>query len=337
MNFIKNHFKLCRAIFGGALLIFLPFLLKIVTGTEYLVMISCVIMIYSIAVSGFDMLFGYSGQISMGQAAFFSIGAYTTCMLNNYFNWPLFITIPLGAVLACVLGALLAYPASKLKFHFLSLATIAFSEIVYNFVMSSPGDFTGGYRGAYSKSIAGLDNYVKWYFFLGVILAICLVVKYFLMHSRVGRAFLAIRENTHAADGMGVNVRKYKIIAFALSSFYTGLAGAIYAHLIGYISPEICKQKQSALFLTMLLFGGTASMVGPIIGVVVLEILLEVIRPLQEYQLLLYGILMLIVILALPGGLAGGIKDLINSIRGNKMRKAEAKAAVTSDRKDGDK
>lgn len=133
--------------------------------------------------------------------------------------------------------------------------------------------------------------------------------------------FQAIRENTHAANGMGVNVRKNKIIAFAVSAFYTGFAGAVYVHLLRYIAPSTGQQKQSVLFLTMLLFGGTASMVGPIIGVVIIEILLELIRPLQEYQMLLYGILLLIVIVALPGGIYGGIKDLIVSIKRKKAAK----------------
>lgn len=318
MTFIKNHVKLCRYTLMAVILLGLPFVLRFITGTEYLVLITCISLIYVIAVSGFDVLFGYSGQVSMGQAAFFAIGAYTTVMLSNYLSLPLLVTIPLGAVLACVLGGILAYPASKLKFHFLSLATIAFAEIIYNFVMSSPNNFTGGFRGAYAKGISFLHNYTSWYYFLITIVVILLLAKYSLMHSRVGRAFTAIRENTHAADGMGVNVRKYKIQAFMISSFYTGLAGAIYAHLIGYISPDISKQRQSALFLTMLLFGGMGNMYGPIIGVVVLEIILEVIRPLQEYQLLIYGIMMLIVVLALPGGIFGAVKNIINTYQGKK-------------------
>lgn len=330
-NFIKSHVKLCRWLLTAIILGVFPFILRLITGTQYLVMISCIALVYIIALAGFDMLFGYSGQVSMGQAAFFTIGAYTTVMLNNYFSIPLIVTIPLGAILACALGALLAYPASKLKFHFLSLATIAFAEVIYNFVMASPGNFTGGFRGAYAISIFG--NYTMWYFFLLVIAVLTLLVKWSLMNSRVGRAFMAIRENTHAADGMGVNVRKYKIQAFMLSSFFTGLAGALYAHLIGYISPEISKQKQSALFLTMLLFGGMGNMWGPVVGVITLEIMLEVIRPLQEYQLLIYGVLMLVVILALPGGLYGAA---LRTVANLKEKKAEKAALAAAAEKEGD-
>ena len=322
-NLVSN--KKISGIALAAVLIVLPFLLQVIGGNEYPVMIACIILIYIIAVSGLDLLFGYSGQISLGHGAFFTIGAYTTGLLNMYFNLPLFLTIPAGAILSAAIGALLAYPASKLKFHFLSLATVAFGEIVYYFLYVSPGGFTKDYMGINVVGISFLDNYVKWYFFLMVFTVVALLLKQSLVHSRTGRAFIAIRENTHAANGMGVNVRKNKIIAFTVSAFYTGFAGAIYVHLIRYIAPATAQQKQSVLFLTMLLLGGSGSLVGPIIGVIVIELLLELIRPLQEYQMLLYGVLMLIVIVALPGGIYGGFKDFLVSMK----RKKEAKAVAS--------
>jgi branched-chain amino acid transport system permease protein len=177
------------------------------------------------------------------------------------------------------------------------------------------------------------QDYTAWYFFLLFWVALALLAKHFLVHSRTGRAFTAIRENTYAADGMGINVRWNKILAFMVSAFYTGLSGAFFVHLYKYISPETAMQKQSVLFLTMLLFGGTGSMLGPIIGVVVVAILLEVIRPLQEYQMLLYGALLLVVIIALPGGIYGGIKDAIVSYKRKKMAR---NLAVSGKGGDGD-
>ena len=315
----------------------LPFLVRVVAGNQYPLLIMCIMLIYVIAVSGLDILFGYSGQISLGHAAFFTLGAYTTGLLNMYFNLPLYLTIPAGAVLAAGIGALLAYPASKLKFHFLSLATVAFGEITYYFLYTSPGGFTHDFKGINVVSISFLnEDYLKWYFFLLAIVILVLLAKTSLVNSRVGRAFIAIRENTHAADGMGINVRKNKIIAFAVSAFLTGLAGALYVHLIKYISPETSMQKQSVLLLTMLLFGGTASLFGTILGVVSIEILMECIRPLQEYQMLFYGILLLVVIVALPGGIYGGIKDLITSIRRKQAaRKLKLATGSQSEQKDG--
>lgn len=328
---MKQKHSLVRWAGIGAVLIAVPFLIDFVSGNEYGVMIVCIMLIYIVAVSGLDVLFGYSGQISLGHAAFFVIGAYTTGLLNNYFGTPLWLTIPIAAVFSALIGGLLAYPASKLKFHFLSLATIAFGEIVYNFLYVSPKlnatdttGFTNDYLGIKVVGIDFLESYKAWYFFLLAIVILILLGKHFLVNSRVGRAFTAIRENTHAADGMGVNVRKHKIIAFMVSAFCTGLAGALFVHLIRYISPETGKNKQSVLLLTMLLFGGSGSMLGPIIGVVILEILLELIRPLAEYQMLLYGVLLLIVIIALPGGIYGGIQDVITT----RKRKTMARHAT---------
>ena len=334
MRFLKDKKRMPITMTVTILVLALPILIKAIANNEFGVMIACISLIYIIAVSGLDILFGYCGQISLGHAAFFVIGAYTSGLLNNYFGIPLAITIAAGATFSALIGGLLAYPASKLKFHFLSLATIAFGEIVFNFLYVSPGGFTGNYLGMYVKGISFLTNYTRWYYFLLFWVVLALLGKYFLVNSRTGRAFIAIRENTHAADGMGVNVRSHKIIAFMVSAFYTGFAGAIFVHLIKYISPETSKQKQSVLFLTMLLFGGTSSMIGPIIGVVVIEILLEVIRPLQEYQMLLYGVLLLIVILALPGGIHGGIKDLVVSFK--RKKQVAAGGVPLEDMEEGD-
>ena len=333
MNLINNKRKLMISGGLGIGLCVLPFLIKMMAGNQYPLLIMCIILIYIIAVSGLDILFGYSGQISLGHAAFFTLGAYTSGLLNIYFNIPLIITIPAGALFTTAIGALLAYPASKLKFHFLSLATVAFGEITYYFLYRSPGGFTFDFKGINVVGIGFLgENYLKWYFFLLVIVVLVLLGKTSLVNSRVGRAFIAIRENTHAADGMGINVRKNKIIAFAVSAFLTGLAGALYVHMIKYISPETSMQKQSVLFLTMMLFGGTASIMGTILGVVSIEVLLECIRPLQEYQMLFYGILLLVVIVALPGGVNSGIRDILESFQRKKMARNKAAAS----RKDGD-
>ncbi|NLE24059.1 MAG: branched-chain amino acid ABC transporter permease [Clostridiaceae bacterium] len=338
MKFTNKQNKLPLIVGLGLFLCILPFLTRLVAGNQYPLLILCIMLIYIIAVSGLDILFGYSGQISLGHAAFFTLGAYTTGLLNMYFNLPLFITIPIACILTAALGALLAYPASKLKFHFLSLATVAFGEITYYFLYTSPGGFTRDFKGINVVGIGFLgEDYLKWYFFLLTFVVLVLLGKSSLVKSRTGRAFIAIRENTYAADCMGINVRKQKIVAFTVSAFLTGLAGALYVHLIKYISPETSMQKQSVLFLTMLLFGGTASIMGTILGVASIEILMEVIRPLQEYQMLFYGVLLLIVIVVLPGGIYGGIKDLIVSIRRKKAEKINKMnaAKIVDNGKDG--
>lgn len=303
-----------RTLFHIALSAVIMLLPAILSGSEYLILICCLIELYVIAVSGLDIVFGYSGQISMGHAAFYAIGAYGSAILHNLYGLPILLTMIISATIATIVGALLAYPASKLVFHFLSLATIAFGNIVYNLVLHSPGSITGDFAGLFSDrlSILGFqfDTYQKFYYFGLVCVVLFLVAKTFLIKSKTGRAFIAIRENTHAANGMGINVRKYKVMAFATSAFYTAFAGGMYMHLVGYIHPDMFLQKQSVLFITMLLFGGTASLFGPIIGVASVELIIELLRSLQDYQYLIYGVLLLTVIVALPGGLYGGFVDI---------------------------
>ena len=247
----KKNNKIVYILVGIVLLAF-PFAAEKVFNWNYGVLLANFMILYIIAVSGLDILFGYSGQISMGHAAFFCIGAYGSVLLHEFTGLPVLITILIGTVLATLIGSLLAYPASKLVFHFLSLATIAFGEVVYQLVAQSPGNITGNFTGKFTETISlfgfKLNTYTKYYFFSVVCMVIFLIIKTNLVRSRVGRAFIAIRENSHAANGMGINVRKYKVIAFATSAFYTAFAGGLYAHLVRFISPDTFTQKQSVMF-----------------------------------------------------------------------------------------
>lgn len=299
----------------AALLLLIP---AIFSGFPYAILICCFILLYAIAVSGLDIVFGYCGQISMGHAAFFAIGAYGSCLMHDYFQLPVAATMLLAAIVAAAVGAAIAYPASKLVFHFLSLATLSFGEIVYQFISHSPGGITNNFIGYYTESVRffglTLDSYPKFYYFALICTVIFLIAKQRIVKSKVGRAFIAIRENHHAADGMGVDVRKYKVLAFSVSAFYTAFAGSMYAHLVRYISPDTFMQKQSVMFLTMLLFGGTASLAGPICGVTVVMLLNELLRSAERYQMFIYGILLLVVIVLIPGGIYGTLEKPIKKL-----------------------
>ena len=326
----KKNNKIVYILVGIVLLAF-PFAAEKVFNWNYGVLLANFMILYIIAVSGLDILFGYSGQISMGHAAFFCIGAYGSVLLHEFTGLPVLITILIGTVLATLIGSLLAYPASKMVFHFLSLATIAFGEVVYQLVAQSPGNITGNFTGKFTETISlfgfKLNTYTKYYFFSVVCMVIFLIIKTNLVRSRVGRAFIAIRENSHAANGMGINVRKYKVIAFATSAFYTAFAGGLYAHLVRFISPDTFTQKQSVMFLTMLLFGGSASVGGTVTGVFTVQFLNEILRSAERYQLLIYGVLLLVVILAFPGGLFGLVKQAIKKVKTRKEANANASAS----------
>ena len=289
---------------------------------NYGLSVVCFAFLYIVAVSGLDILYGYCGQISLGHVGFFCIGSYGSAMLHQFFGVPTFFSMILASLFSALIGAFIAYPASKLVFHFLSLATMAFGEIMRQFVAQSPGKITGNSLGFFGKRLSffgfELDNYSKYYYFSLACVIVFLVFKQRLIKSRVGRAFMAIRENTHAAGGMGVDVVRYKVIAFTTSAFYAGFAGAMYMYLVRYISPETIVYRQSVMFLTMLLFGGTASLLGPICGSIVIMFINEMLRFAERYQMLVYGILLLLVILVLPGGVYGEALGMINRIKNRK-------------------
>lgn len=324
----KQNNKLITSIAVAVILLLLPIILS-VTGNSYSILVLGFIIIYVIAVSGLDVNFGYCGQISMGHAAYYCIGAYGSVMLHHYFGIPVIITMILASILAAVLGAIVAFPASKLVFHFLSLSTIAFAEIVYTLVLNSPGKITGNAVGMFTDPINifgyTLRSNTAFYYFGLVVCAVFLLVKWFLVKSKIGRAWIAIRENEDAAEGMGVNVVKYKVMAFAFSAFYTGFAGAMYAHLVNYIGPDTFTMKQSVMFITMMLFGGTGSILGPIIGSMFILLMTESLRVLEQYQMLVFGVILLAVVLAFPGGILGVVKDVIKKI---KLKKGGVKNVV---------
>lgn len=334
MNTIKSTVFQKKSIWKLILAAILLLLPVIFTGSNYLILILCFIEIYVVAVSGLDIVFGYCGQISMGHAAFYCIGTYGSAMLHNLYGVPVMISMLVSSLLAAGIGAIIAYPASKLKFHFLSLATIAFGEIIYLVVSHSPGSITGNFTGIFTDFINffgfEINTNTKFYYFGLACVVIFLAIKVFLVNSKTGRAFTAIRENTHAADGMGINVRKYKVIAFATSAFFTAFAGAMYVHLVKFASPETFMQKQSVMFLTMLLFGGTGSLLGPIFGSVSVLVIIEMLRSWQEYQMLVFGILLLIVIVVIPGGIYGACKGLILKITSRFKKSKEVDSDVNS-------
>ena len=297
----------------------------VLPSPRYFIQIGCFILIYVIAVSGLDILFGYCGQISMGHAGFFAIGAYGSALLTDKLGLHVLLSAIIACVVAALIAVIIAYPAAKLKFHFLSLATIAFGEIIYTLISASPNEITGNFRGYFPAKLIlfGQDfssNYTLFFYFVFAIVVICLLVKQALVKSKTGRAFIAIRENVTAANGMGINVRKYKVMAFCTSAFFVALSGALYGHFVNYISPGLFMFDQSVMFVTMLLFGGSGSLWGPIVGVATVQVINEFLRYLGEYQTLFYGVFLLVVILFMPGG-------LIN-IKFNRKKKGEVSKNV---------
>ena len=291
---------------------FLPFFLRNYT---YGIMLLCFAEIYIIATTGVDILYGYSGQITFATSGFFGIGAYGSVLLNKYTGIPTGITLLMGAVIGCIVAILFAYPVSKLRFAFLSLSTISLNYIISQIITRSPGGITGDYNGIFAESISLFGWVVRsdtsFFYFALVCMVVMVVLKMLLVRSRVGRAFLAIKQNLHAAEGMGIDVRKYKVYAFAFYGFYVAFAGGMYAHFVRFISPETFAETQSVLFLIMAMFGGLGTDWGSVIGGTGILLLTDVLSHFEQYQMLAYGVLLITFIVFLPGGVVGEGKKLL--------------------------
>lgn len=310
MKVLKEKIK--RSDLYVVLLVVVLAVLPQVINSTYIMLILSLGGIYVIAASGLDVMFGYCGQISLGHAAFYAIGAYGSGILSKLLGLNPWLTILLSAMIAAVIGFLFALPISKLQFMFLSLVTIGFGEIVYQIIVNFWPDITGstsGFKGIPKLAVGSfiIKTRADYFYVVLMFVVILILVKNRIIDSKVGRAFISIRENAEAAGSMGINVKYYKAMAFAISAFYVAIAGALYGHMVGFISPETFKQAQSVMFLTMVLLGGRGTVLGPIMGAMILVVLTESVQSFGQYQRLIYGAFIVLVVLFMPKGLAGVI------------------------------
>jgi branched-chain amino acid transport system permease protein len=296
---------------------------------RYIMVLLTTISINIIICSGLDVLYGYSGQISMGHAAFYAMGAYGSAILSKTAGLSPWLTIFIVSILTAVFAFLFALPVTKLVFMFLSLVTIALGEVVYQSIVVIFPDHTGGTIGFSGIPKFKIGDFIirdrpHYLILVLVFTVLSIIMKQMLIKSRVGRALIAIRENTTAAGGMGINVRFYKSVAFAVSAFYASFAGALYAHFVGYISPETFNRAASAMFITMILFGGNGTLAGPILGAAILNLFSEVIQAFGRYRMFFYGFLIVFVVMFAPQGLMGIINYIYHFFTG-KIKPVKAK------------
>lgn len=296
---------------GGLLLLFLLPLLP--TGSSYFSYMLNLTLVYSMAALGLALLIGISGQISLGHAAFMAIGAYTTGLLTAKLQVPFPLALAAAALSSGALGYLMGLPALRLHGPYLALATISFGTALPE-VLSKWEEVTGGHAGLLvprpSIGPLVLQNEVALYYLNLPILLLMVWFAVNLLGSRHGRAWQSLRESEIAAQSMGVNLAQAKTGAFALSAVYAGVAGALYAHLVGFISPIDFNAFVSSQLLAMIVVGGAASIPGSIIGATTLTALLAVLSRTRGWSLILEGVLVIATVWFLPGGLVSLIPAL---------------------------
>ena len=259
-----------------------------------------------IVVVGLNFITGYCGQINFAQAAFWGIGAYVTAALTLK-GLSFWLALPLAALSTGLCSLVLGIPTLRLRAYYLAMATIAFGEIV-QLVLIHWEPVTGGtsgLRGVPGVSIFGyrLVGHIQHYYFLLAWCALALWLSLRVRSSRLGRAMIALRDSEIAAEVMGVDTVRVKMLAFALSSIYAGIAGGLYVAYVNYVSPDLFSNAQAVLFFVMLVIGGVGSAVGAVLGTIVLTVLPEALRFLKEWYLVLYGVGVILMITFLPDGL----------------------------------
>ena len=293
----------------------LPWLTR---DNRYFILVLSLMGIYTIAVTGLNIVYGYSGQISFGHAAFYGIGAYGVAILSALHGWPVWASVLIGIVVAGLVAAIVGWLSVKLVHHFLALVTIGVGEIV-RLTLLNADTITQGFRGISSipRPILLGVSFADPVMFTYLILALAglsLWVSNNLTSSWWGRAFHAVRTNPKAAESFGTPLVKTRTLAFVIGSVYAALAGGLYASLITYISPDSFTFTQSTLFFTMVLIGGSGTLWGPVLGVIILTYINQYGQQFQIYQGIFYGFMIVVIVIFLPRGVIGSLEDLYRDL-----------------------
>ena len=313
---VATH-PLALAALGASLLAAAPFM------TDGTVQILCFVLIGTMFAQSVNLLTGIAGQISLGHAGFFGIGAYGAGILAKNYGLELYLTIPLGSVLAAFVAYLLSFPARRVRDVYLAMMTLGFGMVFFEIVREW-NDVTGGMMGLAgvpsaslkTLSVAGLKVGTTAYFaVLLVATVLFLAVMNNLTRSRIGRAFFAIHHSEVAAGSLGIPRGGTKQLAYTLSGAAAGLAGGFYTHLVGYLGPDSFGLNRSIEVLVISIVGGLGSIPGQVLGATLFTFLPEKLQVFAEYQFIAYGLILTFSLIVLPRGIAGLVLDPPRFIR----------------------
>jgi branched-chain amino acid transport system permease protein len=286
-------------------------------GSDYLHFVAVLILINAIAATGVNLSMGYCGLVSVGHAGFLAIGAYVAAFVVNQISSNALLAIFAGAMAAGLSGVVIGLPTLRLNPLYIAMVTFGFGQAT-NLVTVNWIEVTGGPNGLAVNvpTILGFElSNTALYLTTAALFLGSLWVAYCTGQSRLGRAFLAIKESEIAARSMGITVERHKMIAFVMSSVMGGVAGGLYALVSGYVNPDAFVFQVSVLLVTMCVAGGLGQLFGPIIGAAILTILPELLRPFAEYKELFSGVILLGFLILMPRGLASLIGRWIDAFR----------------------
>lgn len=288
-----------------AVLLSLPFFVR-----DYVLDVAILSCIYIILALGLNVVVGFAGLLNLGFVAFYAIGAYTYALLNTKLGIGFWSALPFSLLLTTISGFLLAIPALRLRGDYLAIVTLGFGEIV-RLILNNWDSLTKGPNGVSGISTPIIFSFTfsklsHFYYLLIFFVIITIFVTKRVHKSRIGRAWIAIREDEIAASTIGINTTMYKLYAFAFGAFWAGLAGSIFAAKMQFVSPESFTFMESVLILCMVILGGLGSIGGVVLGAFLLVLLPELLREVQLYRMLALGAGLVILMIFRPQGLLGG-------------------------------
>ncbi len=275
--------------------------------------------LHSLNAVGLCLLVGHAGQISLGHAGFYGLAAYASAWLSATAGWPVEASMLTGVALTAVVSVLIGMPSLKLKGHYLAMATLGFG-IILSILFNETVDITGGPSG-----FVGIPrlSFFGWevrkdrdlYRIVAAVLCLAVWLSFNLLHSRVGRALRALHTSEKAAQAMGVDIARYKLFVFVLSATFSALAGVLYAHYLTFIAPSSFGFMFSVELIVMVVLGGMVSVPGAIVGAFFVTVLPEFLRAFENVEVVLFGAILILCMMFLPDGMAGGWNRLWARVR----------------------
>ncbi len=305
-------------------------LLPFVIHNDYYLNILTICLIYAALASTWNLMVGYAGILSFGHQAFYGLGAYFSAIITIHLGVSPWLSLPLGGLFAALLSLTIGIPCLRLRIApYIAIATLAFSEILLvvckNWVSLTRGEMglsgipplTGFRLGDFLTVNFGSGSKIPNYYVMLSIYILAMLAMYWLMNSKVGLALKSLREDQDAAASLGVDVTRYKLIAFLVSSFFAGVTGAFYAHYLSILAPDsVFSVGEMVEVVAITLVGGIGTFLGPTLGAFTLIVGLELLRGLEDYRFMIYGAMLVIVVLLLPNGLLMGFHSSIARVRG---------------------
>ena len=302
---MKKQYKKVGISFIGTILLYfiLTFLISSGIFSNYWLVIFLIAVINFILESSLNLATGYLGQLTLGHAGFMSVGAYVSALCSIHLELPFIASLLMGAIIAAIIGVIIGIPTLRLKGDYLCIITLAFNEIIRVIMVNL--SITNG-----SKGLVGIPRSTNFaiVFFSA---AVTVFVIYSIVKSRHGRAIISIREDETASELSGIPTTYYKILAFAISAFFAGLAGGLYAHYITVISPKVFDYNKSVEILVIVVLGGMGNWKGSIIAAIVMTILPEYLRAFSQYRMLLYAAILIIAMILKEKNIFKTIKNYI--------------------------